>query len=253
LRSIRSASNRPEEFEETKAATRNIGKVIMISLAVTVLVEIVPIGSVLLGSPSLTELLSSATPMSYFLTARAGSAVNTVVSIGIAVAIINAVIAIIIQIARLLYASARDQSWPGPVDRALGAVHPRLHTPVNATLLVGVTAALAAWLIPFNWLLTATGASVVLVYIVVALSALRLRRAGGPVSRGYRMRWWPLPPLALLGIMRYVSYQVLRDSWTQLAVAATTMLVGVIYYFGFIHPRRGERWTLPDPIHDDGA
>jgi amino acid transporter len=237
--------------EETKNATKTIGRVILVCLAATVLVEMVPLAAVILGSPSLKDLLASGAPMTYFLRTVGGSAVNTAVSIGIAIAIINAVIAIIIQIARLLYASARDQSWPGPVDRLLGSVHPRLKTPVNATLVVGVVATLCASLVPFSWLLTATGASVVVIYLVVAVSALRLRSAARPPSRGYRMPWWPVPPVLLIGLMLYVSYTVVRDSPAQMAVALVTMVLGVGYYYGFIHPRRGERWTLPDPIHDD--
>jgi len=237
--------------EETKDANRTIGRVILVSLVVTALVEIVPLAAVVVGAPSMTTLLSSDAPMNYFLIARGGHALNTVISVGIALAIINAVIAITIQIARLLYASARDRSWPGPVDDVLGKVHPRLKSPVNATLLVGVLAMLAAILIPLDSLITATGASVAVVYLVVGGCALRLRRTGAASSRGYRMPLWPLPPLILIAGMVYVCWTVARDTPSQLAVSLCTMAVGILYYFGFIHPRRGERWTLLDPVEED--
>jgi len=115
--------------EETKDANRTIGRVILVSLVVTALVEIVPLAAVVVGAPDLKTLLSSDAPMNDFLIARGGHALNTVISVGIALAIINAVIAITIQIARLLYASARDRSWPGPVDDVLGKVHPASEVP----------------------------------------------------------------------------------------------------------------------------
>jgi len=236
--------------EETKDADRTIGRVILVSLVVTALVEIVPLAAVVIGAPSMEALLGSDAPMNYFLLERGGSALNTAVSVGIALAIVNAVIAVIIQIARLVYASARDRSWPGPVDDVLGRIHPRFRSPVNATLLVGVLSALTAAFIPLTWLITATGASVALVYLVVGACALRLRRAGCAVSRGYRMPLWPLPPVLLVAGMLYVCVEVGRDAPSQLVIGLVTVGIGVAYYFGFIHPRRGDRWTLPDPVEE---
>ncbi|WP_216849424.1 APC family permease [Pimelobacter simplex] len=100
--------------EETKDANRTIGRVILVSLVVTAIVEIVPLAAVVMGAPSLDALLSSDAPMNYFLLERGGSALNVVISVGIALAIVNAVIAIIIQIARLVYASARTAPGRGP-------------------------------------------------------------------------------------------------------------------------------------------
>ncbi|WP_067541202.1 APC family permease [Nocardia crassostreae] len=234
--------------EETKNAVTSIGRVIMVCLAVTVAVEVIPLAAVVLGAPSMTELLGSDAPMNYLLTSRGGELINKLVSLGIAIAIINAVIAIILQIARLLFASARDRSWPDPIDRVLGGVHPALHTPVAATLAVGALAALAASFIPLDWLITATGATVVLVYLIVALAALRLRRPHARTSRGYRMPLWPIPPLIVIAVVLYISYRVLVETWTQLAVGVLTMLLGALYYRLYLRPRRTDRWTLPDPI-----
>ncbi|WP_167475606.1 APC family permease [Nocardia arthritidis] len=237
--------------EETRNAARSIGRIIMLSLAITVAVEVIPLAAVVSGAPSMPGLLGAAAPMNYLLTSRGGAAINDAVSVGIAIAIINAVIAIVLQIARLLFASARDRSWPGPIDAVLGAVHTRTHAPVAATIVVGGCAGLAAAFLPLNWLITATGSAVVLVYLMVALSALRLRRAGALPSRGYRMPLWPAPPLIVIAVVLYVAYRVLLDGWAQLAVAVGTMVLGALYYLLYLHPRRGDRWSLPDPIHED--
>jgi amino acid transporter len=239
--------------EETRGATRTIGRAILISLVATVACEVIPLAAVVLGTPSLQGLMSAEQPMSYFLTATMGSGMNTAVSLGIAIAIINAVIAITIQIARLLYSSARDRSWPSGMDRVLGAVHPRLQTPVAATVVVGIAAALCGWLVPFDWLLLATGASVVVLYLAVALSALALRRnrSHQAPAGGYRMPLYPLPPLIVVAFMIYVAYQGVVSDVRPLAVAVVCLILGIGYYYAFIHPRRGDRWVLPDPIHDE--
>ena len=105
--------------EETRDASRGIARVIMWSLAITVVAELVPMTAVLLGTPSMTDLLSSSAPMQYFVTARGGSGLNTTISLMIAIAIINAVVAITLQ------------GWPNPVRRSAG---PRLPGPGELVL-----------------------------------------------------------------------------------------------------------------------
>ncbi|WP_228372724.1 APC family permease [Demequina maris] len=238
--------------EETKGASKTIGRAIMVSLGVTVIAEVVPLAAVILGASDLETLVASEDPMTWFLLDRGGETVTLLVSLGIAIAIFNAVIAIQIQIARLIFASARDRSWPNAVDRVLGSINPRTKTPVVATVLVGVLS-IAAGFLPFDWLLIATGASTIFVYATVALAALRLRRVAAGRDGGYRMPLFPLPPLIVLGIMAYVTYQTVVSDITPLFVSIGAILLGVIWYVAFIHPRRGERWTLPDPQDDEWA
>lgn len=120
--------------EETKGATKNIGKIIMICLIITSLVEILPLATVITSAPSLNDLINSDRPFNYFLLSRGSVWLNDVVSVAIAIAIINAVFAINLQNARLLFASARDKSWPEPIDSWLAAVNSRTYTPVTAYL-----------------------------------------------------------------------------------------------------------------------
>ncbi len=237
--------------EETKQATRTIGRAILWSLAITVAAEFIPLVAVLLGTPSLPKLVGATDPMSYFLLARGGTAVNDIVSVGIAIAIINAVLAIVLQMGRLIYSSARDQSWPDWLNRPLGSVHPRLRTPVVATLLVGVIGALLLWLVPFSVLLTVTGASLLLTYALVALAAFIGRLRGNTSHAPYRMRAWPLVPLAMLAATIVVGYETWNADWVPVVVAVAIFAAGLPYYYLYLYPRRGERWTLPDPADEE--
>ncbi len=237
--------------EETKQATRTIGRAILWSLGITVAAEFIPLVAVLLGTPSLPRLVSAADPMSYFLLARGGTAVNDIVSIGIAIAIINAVLAIMLQMGRLIYSSARDQSWPDWLNRPLGSVHPRLRTPVFATLLVGAIGALLLWLVPFSVLLTVTGASLLITYALVALAALVGRVRGKTAHAPYQMRAWPAVPLAMVAATIVVGYETWTADWVPVVVAAAIFAAGLPYYYLYLHPRRGERWTLPQPADEE--
>ena len=238
--------------EETKNASKLIGKAIMFSLLVTVVLEVVPLMAVVIGSSSLEALAGSAAPINYFLIDRGGPVINVLVSVGIAVAIFNAVVAIQIQIGRLIFASARDRSWPAAVDRILGRVNPRTKTPVVATVIVGVLVIIAAVFIPFGTLILATGSAVVILYTIVALCALRICSAKGGHLGGYRMVLWPIPPIIVLLFMVYVVLQTIVTDITPLLIALGTVVVGLAWYAIFIRGRK-DRWTLPDPQLDDAA
>ncbi|MDA3643960.1 APC family permease [Saccharopolyspora indica] len=236
--------------EETRQATRTIGRAILWSLAITVLAELVPLVAVLLGTPSMPGLVAAESPMNYFLLARGGTALNTIVSLGIAIAVINAVIAIMLQLGRSLYSAARDRSWPDAINRPLAWIHPRLRTPVVATLTVATLGALAYALLPFEVLLLGSGASLVITYVMVGLAALLGRLRGRTQRAVYRMPAWPLPPLLALAAMAVVIYENLRSDWIPVAITLVILAIGYAYYYACIRPRP-DRWTLPDPVDED--
>ncbi|MFJ4183836.1 APC family permease [Kitasatospora sp. NPDC089509] len=239
--------------EETRRAS-SIGRVVLWSLGITVVAECLPLVAVLLGTPSMGGLMSAASPMNYFLLERAGSAVNTAVSLGIAVAVVNAVIAIMLQSGRLLYSSARDRAWPDAVGGPLSAVHPRLRTPLVATLTMGLATLLVGWLVSLDTLILATGSTLVVVYVLVALSALFGRIRGATTTAPYRMRGWPYVPLGVVAVMLYVGYESVRADWRPITIAVGMLAAGYAYYYAYLHPRRADRWTMPAPVREeDGA
>ena len=236
--------------EETKGATKNIGKAIMISLFVALVVEIVPLMAVVLGTGSLEKLLADPAPMNYFLIERGGETVNTIVSLGIAIAIINAVIAIVIQMARLLFSASRDGSFPDAIGKPMGSINAKFQTPVVATLVMGTISVLVGAFVPFSLLILASGASLIVIYAIVAVAALRVRSMGSSHKSAYTMPFWPLPPIVVIVAIIYIAYQgVLADS-RPLLIAIGTMLVGVVYYYIYINSRTDSRWTLPEALHD---
>lgn len=237
--------------EETRGAARSIARAIMWSLAVTVAAELVPMTAVLLGAPSLTKLLASPTPMQYFVTSRGSHALNTAISIGIAIAIINATVAITLQGGRTLYSAARDRAFPDPISNLFARVHPKLQTPLPATLFMGIAAAVVASFVSLNSLIIASGATLVVLYLLVALSAIVGRRNGTTTHAYYKMPAWPAAPVLVIGTLAYVTYQLWKANPWQVIIAVIALGIGFGYYYAYLYPRRATRWTMPAAIVED--
>lgn len=236
--------------EETRQATTTIGRAILWSLVIAVLAQLIPLIAVVLGTPSMAGLVGADDPLTYFVQARGGTVVNDFVSLGIVAAILSAVLAGTLQNARRVYCSARDRSWPDAINGTLGRINPRTKSPVVATSAVGVASAVLLAVVPFQTLLIVTGASLLLTYAFVALSALVGRITGSTARAAFTMPLWPAIPLVMLAATLFIAYQNLLSDWVPVAIAVGTATVGLPYYYLYIHRRRGDRWTLPDPVDD---
>lgn len=161
---------------------------------------------------------------------------------GVALAIVNAVIACVLACARFFHASGRDRSWGGPVDRWLCAVHPRLGSPHGATLLTGGVGMLCC-LLPLRFLLVLSGAGLVAIYAGIAGAALVGRRTGATAGAAYRMPFFPLAPLVTLAALGYVvwtSWLDVDEGRPGLIATAVQLAVSAAYYRFVLRPRGWE-------------
>jgi amino acid transporter len=241
-------SNAVNFAEETKGSSRHIATAILWSLVITVAAELIPTTAVLLGAPDLAKLTTSATPMIDFIEATSNNTVDTIVSLGVALAIFNATLAIILEFGRILYSASRDRAWPGVVNDWLVAVHPTFKSPWVATALVGVVSAILCLTVDLNTLITLTGAALVADYGFVAVAALVGRLSGATNASPYRMPLWPLPPILALAALAYITTQ---QTSTALLVAGGTIVIGLVYWAIVILPQRGRAWNLKEPLRDE--
>ncbi|OKH67130.1 amino acid transporter [Mycobacterium sp. SWH-M1] len=232
--------------EETKNARRAVARAVLWSAAITIAAEIVPLAAILLGTGSLTDLFGSDLPVEAFLEERAGHAVTVFVLVSIALAIVNAIIAIALQSGRLLFAAARDQALPASLAAPLTRVSASTQMPWVATIVMGVLAT-AGCLVPLGVLLNATGSTLAFSYGFIALAAIMMRRNASP-GDGYRMPWWPLPPVAaLLAIATIFVVGVLDpNQWLSLGIAVGIVAAGYAYYFCYLRSRAGTHLLLLD-------
>jgi len=242
-------SNAVNFSEETQGSSRRIAVAILWSLVITVAAELIPTTAVLLGAPDLAKVTTDAAPMTYFLNATTNGTINTIVSLGIALAIFNATLAIILEFGRILYSSARDRAWPGVVNNWLGSVHPGFKSPWIATALVGIVSAILCLTVDLGTLITLTGAVLVADYALISIAALVGRVTGATDGSPYRMPLWPVPPLLALAALVYVTTQ---QTSTALIVTGATIAIGLVYWALYILPQGGRAWSLRQPIHDHG-
>lgn len=236
--------------EETAGPRRNIARAILWSLVITVLAELVPFASTIIGAPDLATFTTSAIPLQYFIEQTANTGLYDVISVGICLAILNAVIAIILGYGRILYSSARDRAFPGPVSRWLADLHPRFRSPWIATIFIGVLGAALCLGVPLDTLVNLTGASLVADYALVAIAALVARPTGATRDGAYKMPLWPLPPLLALAALGYVFTQ---QTGLLLRVTLVTMGIGLVYWAIVLLPQRGHAWTLREaPSEEEG-
>lgn len=236
--------------EETKGSSRGIATAIIWALVITVAAELIPTTAVILGAPDLAKLTTDPAPMTYFLLATSNDTVNTLVSLGVALAIFNATIAIILASGRILYSSARDRAWPGVVNNWLAIVHPRLKSPWVATAIVGILGVIFCIGVDLNTLITLTGASLVANYALIAAAAIVGRISGATDGSPYRMPLWPLWPILALAATAFVATQ---QTTTALIVTGLTILVGLVYWAIVILPQGGRAWNLREPLRDETA
>jgi amino acid transporter len=235
--------------EEIADAPRRMAQVTFCALGLAAVFMLAPLCAVLLGAPDLSALFASERPVSAFVGAVGGATLARIVSLAVALALVNAVIASALMGGRQLYSSGRDRAWGRRCSTALALLHPRFNSPWVSTLVVGGAAML--WcLVKLQVLLVLIGDGTAAIYACMCLAALEGRRRGVTTASPFRMRPFPLLPwlgLAALGALA-VADLLDPDGRKGLAVAVGVIGAAVLYYRLILRPR-GE-WRDRGPSAD---
>jgi amino acid transporter len=230
--------------EEIVDPRRNVARVVFWSLGLGALIIVVPTAATVLAVGDLEQLATG--NFSLFVREWGGDNVAVAVNVGIAIAILNAVIVMVLQNGRVVYASARDRSWPTAVNRALTRLHPRYNTPWLATLVIGVPGAVLAYAVEIEALLGVTSVIISVMYVALAVAALRVRRESDPPT-GWTMPFWPLPPLLVIGA---IGYALLGSAGVDVLATAGILTVALGYYTWYLARRPAERFVVVDPTDE---
>ena len=230
--------------EEMYEARTRLAWVVFWSLAIGAVAELAPITAFVMGAGDLKGVLASDAPLPAFVLQTGGALLNKAIGLGVAIAIVNAMIAVALINARQLYASARDGVWPAPVNRALGAVHRRFGSPWISALAMGAFSAACCFL-DLNFLVMLTANGLVLIYAGVSIGVLVGRRTGSTASGHYRMPLFPIAPVLALAALAAVTAADLADADTgrpSLMANVVAMLAFAAYYRLYLKRRGG--WAL---------
>ncbi len=240
--------------EEMIGAPRRVARAIVLAFVVTVAFEFIPTFAVLLGAPDLRTLIASPAPFSDFVAARGGRSLDMVVSLGVAFATINALIAIVLVFARFFYSTGRDRAWPAPFNAALTRLHPRFHSPWVADMTAGGLATIGCFL-PFHLLLVLTGTGVVVMYALLCIGVIAGRRNGSTAHRAYHQPLYPLAPALGLIALAYVLYTDWLDAdvGRPSLIATGVMAAVALGYCLAMRRRRGPGWDVTTPAAEQPA
>ena len=223
----------PQAAEEINLPFKEIGKVLMVSLAMAIAwYSLIVLGvGLVLPAPSMA---GSAVATAYANATIYGELGGTMLLIAGLAGIITSWNAFILGGSRAIYALAKANLLP----RSLGKLHPRYHTPVNAIILIGLLSIIG----PFFgrpalvWLVDAGGLGIVIAYGMVAWSFLVLRRKEPELARPYRVRHGKLVGRSALLISIGLGILYLPGSpaallWPQeWAIVLVWAILGVVLY-----------------------
>ena len=177
----------PQVAEEIDLPKRDIGRLIILSVALAVLWYALICLAVGLSMPAADLAGVALAPVTGTALAwQSPLAGNVIILAGIA-GILTSWNAFLVGGSRAIYVMAKAGQLPAFLSR----LHPRYNTPVNAILLMGLLC-VAAPLFGRKllvWLVDAGSFSVVIAYGLVALSFVVLRLREPDMARPYRVKW----------------------------------------------------------------
>lgn len=234
--------------EETKGNPRAVAKSVFLALLVAVVTAIVPVAAGLMGAIDLAEFTNSANPWGLLVEGFGSPVFATVVNLGIALSIMNGVIALVPYFSRVLYSSGRDNVWPKFISAPLSKVHPRMETPWVASVVVGVGSIILILAFDVDAMATVIGAVVSVEFVLISVSAIvsRVRHPG--IRRAYRMPLWPIiPAFSALFALFILTQQTVSD----LMIVGIILVLAVVYWALYLRPRGATHLRMLDPVFGD--
>jgi amino acid transporter len=234
--------------EEMHEAPARIGRVILVSFIISLLLELAPVVAVLAGAPDLKALFAADDPFGLFVRGGGGTLLSQLVAIGVVIAIVNAAIVTVLASARFFWCTGRDAVWGYHFDAFIGAIHPKWQSPWIATLIIGLIGVVCCF-ISLKFLLILNGGGLIVTYAAISLGAIAGRRNGSSDHGPYRMPLFPLAPVFTLLALAYVVYanwQDVDEGRPGMIATGAQIVLAAAYYWVLV--RRRGAWVVRDPI-----
>lgn len=235
--------------EEMTEARRRIGRVIAWAGVIATVTIAGPVVLLVMAAPDVKGLLAAEAPFAFYLDHAAGPAIAGLVSAGVFAAIFNNVIASVLGLSRLLYATGRDGAWPQPLNRLLSLMHPKAKSPTAATLLLGGLACLACFIPPDALIILLAGE--IFSQLLISLAVLVGRRRG-LTGEFFRAPLYPLVPI--FGLLTWLAFVIANFADPKAGrpsmALLTTVFLGSLAYHVWKRRRTGRAWEMT-PLAED--
>ncbi len=247
-----SGSGQAIYFAEELHDPIRVGRLVIRITLASIVTMVLPVLALTIGARDSPATLAADSPFAALIAQHASPLIATLIGLGIAAAIFNAVMAGVICYGRWLWSSGRDAIWAAPINRALISVHPRFGSPWVATLAVGVTA-MGFTLLGLPMLVLLSAANGIANWALLNTAAWVGRRRG-VTGHGdaYRAPFFPLPNIVTLVVTAVLAVMTWQDAETgrtgELVVAGT--IVAALLYHRFVLARRPGGWRMVAPSFD---
>jgi amino acid transporter/nucleotide-binding universal stress UspA family protein len=145
---------------------------------------------------------------------------------------ITALNATIYSSSRVSFAMGRDGNLP----RFFGKIHPTRRTPHFAVLGSGVLVLVMA-LLPIETVATSADVMFLLLFLLVNLAYIKLRKTIPQEKFGFRAPFFPYIPLIGIATKGFLAVYLYRYSHVAWYVTVVWIAVGLILYYAYIRPR----------------
>ena len=187
--------------EEVIDPTKTMPKAIIITLAIATLFYII-IAIVSISVISVDELANSNAPLAkVYETATHSKA--TILSIIALFAVINGALVQIIMASRIFYGMS-TQGW---IPNFLSIVHPKTHTPINATILAGLIVFLLSTSLPILTLAQSTSFLIFIIFTLVNISLIMIKLKD-PHPKGIKTYPIAIPVIAIVLNLTLLGFQI---------------------------------------------
>ena len=229
--------------EEMHDAQRKIGRMVAWTGAIASITIAGPVILMLLSARDVGGLLNAEAPIAAFLKQTGGPVIAAVVSAGVAAAIFNSLVACMIAYSRYLYATGRDGIWPKAVSRRLSTLHPTLHSPITATLVLAAGSTLMALLGEKALLILISGN--VSDYLLVSVAILIGRRQGR-TGAFFRAPLHPLVPVFGLAVtaMAVAADWLDPDAGRPSVILLVSLFLAALAYYHFRLRQVSKDWLI---------
>jgi APA family basic amino acid/polyamine antiporter len=171
-------------------------------------------------------LVCSKEALAHVLRVLGHGAVGNLLGIAAFLALPSVILILLFGQTRIFFVMSRDGLLP---DR-LSAVHPKWKTPYVVTAITGVCVAFAAAFLPVGQLADISNAGTLYAFLMVAVSAMLMRRRDPDRPRRFRVpALWLIGPLTVFGCI----FLFLNLPSAAMLVLPTWSVIGFLVYFGY--------------------
>ncbi len=227
--------------DEVKNPKKNIPKAIFSSLIIVVpiylLIAFVGIGGITSNEPT-WQFLGKFKEVAMVEAARQFLPFGEfIMLLGGLLSTMSALNATIYSSSRVSYAMGRDGSLP----KIFAKIHTTKRTPFVATLISSLLIIIMALALPINDVASAAVIMFLLLFLMVNMALINLRRTSPKVERGYRVPWVPYTPI--LAIIANLFIAVFMFGYSQKAwyTAIIWIIAGIIFYYAYSRRKLKEK------------